>query len=409
MHYDLIVIGMGLSGLMAAKTAAEAGRKALIIGKGMGCLTLFSNTIDVLGIPPLAGPETTRLRDGLSQWIQDHPEHPYSKVGLTGIEEGLSSFASLFHPPYSFQTIGDGNCFIPTGAGTMRPTYLIPVTMVAGASGKEKKGLIVGFKGFRDFYAGYVAGPLNWRGITLPLPETPDQEISVTALSRWMEKEPFRKTIGQEIIKNLSSETCVGFPAILGMNDPIKVKMDLEEKIGVGVFEIPTLPPSIPGMRIFNRFKEWLIRRGVNFVSGYSISKVSLKGKRCEGVYIHHPPVSSFYSADRLILATGRFMGGGLKADREKISESVFNLPVSQPGSQEEWFGKSFFDEHPIHRMGILTDSSLRPIDETGEPILENVRVAGTILSGHHCLDEKSREGIEIATGYWAAKRAMEQ
>ena len=25
MHYDLIVIGMGLSGLMAAKTAAEAG------------------------------------------------------------------------------------------------------------------------------------------------------------------------------------------------------------------------------------------------------------------------------------------------------------------------------------------------------------------------------------------------
>jgi anaerobic glycerol-3-phosphate dehydrogenase len=59
--------------------------------------------------------------------------------------------------------------------------------------------------------------------------------------------------------------------------------------------------------------------------------------------------------------------------------------------------------------MGILTDSSLHPIDETGEPILENVRVAGTILSGHDCMDEKSREGIEIATGYWAAKKAMEQ
>jgi len=400
MHYDLIIIGMGLSGLMAAKTAAGDGGKVLIVGKGMGCLTLFSNTIDVLGKVP----ETTRLRDGLSQWIQDHPEHPYSKAGLTGIEEGLSSFTSLFHPPYSFQTIGDGNCIIPTGAGTMRPTYLIPETMVAGASDKEKKGLVVGFKGFRDFYAGYVAGPLNWRGITLPLPEPPGQEISAAALSRWMEKEPFRKTIGQEIKKNLRGETYVGFPAILGINDPIKVKMDLEEKIGVGVFEIPTLPPSIPGMRIFNRFKEWLIGKGVNFISGYSISKASLKGKRCEGVYIHHPPVSSFYSADRFILATGRFIGGGLVAGRERISDSIFNLPVSQPGPQEEWVGKSFFDEHPIHRMGILTDSSLRPIDETGEPILENVRVAGTILSGHHCLDEKSREGIEIATGYWAAQ-----
>jgi glycerol-3-phosphate dehydrogenase subunit B len=403
MHYDFIIIGMGLSGLMAAKTAAEAGRKVLIIGKGMGCLTLFSNTIDVLGKIP----ETTRLRDGLSQWIQDHPEHPYSKVGLTGIEQALSSFTSFFQSPYSFQTIGDGNCFLPTGAGTMRPTYLIPDTMVAGASGKEKKGLIVGFKGFRDFYAEYIAGPLNWRGVSLPIFDTPGQEISATALSRWMENESFRETIGWKIKKYLSGETCVGFPAILGVNDPIKVKRDLEEKIGVEIFEIPALPPSIPGMRIFNRFKEWLIRKGVTFLLGHSVAKVSIKNKRCEGVYVFNPPVSSFYSADHFILATGRFIGGGLMADRERISEPIFNLPVSQPGSQEEWFGKSFFDEHPIHRMGILTDSSLRPIDERGEPILENVRVAGTILSGHHSTDEKSREGIELATGYAAAKRAV--
>ncbi len=404
MHYDLIVIGMGLSGLMAARTAAEAGKEVLIIGKGMGCLALFSNTIDVLGnIPQTAG-----LKDGLSQWIQNQPGHPYSKVGLPGVEQALSSFTSLFLSPYSFQTIGDRNSFIPTGSGTRRPTYLIPDTMVAGTSAKEKKALIVGFKGFRDFYASYVAGPLNWRGITLPVPDPQNQEVSATALSRWMEKDFFRDTIGKEIKNNLSNETFVGFPAILGVNDPIKVKMDLEEKIGVEVFEIPTLPPSIPGMRVFNRFKEWLIRRGVNFLSGYPISKAFLTGPRCEGIFVHHPPVFSFYSADRFILATGRFIGGGLVADREKISEPIFNLPVVQPGSKEKWFGKSFFDEHPIHRSGILTDSSLRPIDEAGKLILENVWAAGTILTGHHCLDEKSREGIEIATGYWAAKYAME-
>ena len=77
MHYNLIVIGMGLSGLMAAKTAAEAGQKVLIIGKGMGSLCLFSNTIDVLGQPP----KTMKIRDSLSKWIEDHPLHPYSKVG----------------------------------------------------------------------------------------------------------------------------------------------------------------------------------------------------------------------------------------------------------------------------------------------------------------------------------------
>jgi glycerol-3-phosphate dehydrogenase subunit B len=134
-----------------------------------------------------------------------------------------------------------------------------------------------------------------------------------------------------------------------------------------------------------------------------------LKGKRCEGIEIVHPPVTTSYSADRYILATGRFIGGGLKAGREWIFEPIFNLPVSQPESQEKWFGKSFFDEHPVHRGGIQTNPSLRPIDEAGEPLLENVWVAGTILAHHNSIEEKSREGIEIATGYWAAKCAMKQ
>ena len=135
MHYDLIVIGMGLSGLMAAKTAVEAGQKVLLVGKGMGSLCLFSNTIDVLG----SLPNNIKMKDGLSQWIKDHPKHPYSKIGLEKIEEALSSFLSLFPPPYSFQTINNMNCLLPTGAGTLRPTYLIPKTMVEGTSGRRRE------------------------------------------------------------------------------------------------------------------------------------------------------------------------------------------------------------------------------------------------------------------------------
>ena len=46
--YDVIVIGMGLSGLMAAMTLAAGGKRVLIVGKGMGSLCLFSNSVDVL-------------------------------------------------------------------------------------------------------------------------------------------------------------------------------------------------------------------------------------------------------------------------------------------------------------------------------------------------------------------------
>jgi glycerol-3-phosphate dehydrogenase subunit B len=405
-HFDIIIIGMGLSGLMAAKTAAEAGQKILIVGKGMGSLSLFSNTIDVLGELP----KTMTMENGLSQWIKDHPEHPYSKVGRERIAEAISSFLSLFPPPYSFQTVGEGNCFIPTGAGTLRPTYLLPITMVAGTSLKEGDGLIVGFKGFKDFYADYVSNQLNCRGVTLFLSEAFNQEITATALARLIERESIRETIGRKIKEKLNGETHVGFPALLGIRNPFMVKKELEEIINGEVFEIPILPPSIPGTRIFNRFKEWLIQRGVTFLLGNSISKAILKGNRCEGVHVLNPPVSNLYSADCYILAAGRFAGGGLVADEEKIFEPIFNLPVAQPKSREDWFRKSFLGDppHPVHQAGILTDSSFRAIDGMGEVLLENLWVAGSILAHHHWIDEKSREGIEIATGYMAAKQAIE-
>ncbi len=406
MHYDLIVIGMGLSGLMAAKTAVEAGQKVLIIGKGLGSLCLFSNTIDVLGELP----NGIEMSEGLSRWISDHPNHPYSKAGLEKIAEALSSFISLFPHPYSFQAIDRKNCLLPTGAGTLRPTYLIPATMSGGASLAEGNTLIVGFQGFKDFYADYVADQLKCRGISLKPPNVSHGELSVTALARLMEAESFRDNIGGEIRKQLHGEPCVGFPALLGMHEPIRVKEDLEKIIGAKVFEIPILPPSIPGKRIFNRFKQWLIQKGVNFLLGSSVSNAILKERRCERIEVFHPPVTDSYSADRYILATGRFLGGGLKANNEKIFEPIFHLPLFQPGSREGWFRSSFFHElpHPIGEAGVLVDSSFRPVDERGDQILENVWVAGSILAHHHAIYEKSREGIEIATGYAAAKNAFQ-
>ena len=401
MHFDLIVIGMGLSGLMAAKTAAESGQKVLIVGKGMGSLCLFSNTIDLLGQCPIG----TKMKEALSQWIKDHAEHPYSKVGLERIEEALSSFVSLFPPPYSFHAMDHMNCLLPTGAGTLRPAYLIPTTMIGGASFDERHTLIVGFEGFKDFYTHYVADRLKCRGINLQLPDPSYQEQTATALARLMEKPSFRENIGREIKKQLRGETRVGFPAVLGMGDPIQVKEDLEDITGTKVFEIPILPPSVPGKRIFNRFKEWLIEKGVTFLLGYPVLKATVTEKRCQGIEVHHPPVITSFSADRFILATGRFMGGGLKADAEKILEPTFNLPVHQPPSREGWFDNLFFSDlpHPIHQAGILANASLQPVNEGGNVILENVWVAGTLLARHQCIDEKSREGIEIATGFAAA------
>jgi len=404
MQHDLIIIGMGLSGLMAAKTALDLGKRVLVIGKGMGGLILFSNTIDVLGKVP----ETLPLKDGLSHWIKEHPEHPYSKTGVEGIEEALSSFVSLFPPPYTFHSLDERNRKLPTAVGTLRPTYLFPSTLSGGVFLKEGNTLIVGFKGFKDFYAAYMAKQFKCRYLTVSLQEEGLPELTATYLTRQMEKEEVRERVGLEIKNSLRGETLIGFPALLGLNDPVRIKAHLEAITGGEIFEIPTLPPSILGMRIFNRFKAYLLERGANFLQGHKVSRVEVKGSICEGIEVFHPPISRFYSAPHFILATGRFIGGGLEAERERIVESLFHLPVFSEAPREEWFGKNFFDSHPIHRSGISVDHSFRPLDHNGKAVFENVRVVGTILSGHHYIDEGSREGIEISTGYWGVKRLFE-
>ncbi len=405
MKHDVIVIGMGLSGLMAAKTAVEMGKRVLVLGKGLGGLSVFSNTIDLLGsVPP-----SVKMRDGLTRWIEEHPEHPYGRTGLEKIEEALSSFNAFFPPPYSFQSRNEANSLVPTGAGTLRPTYLIPSTMMKGVSLTGKRTLIIGFEGHKDFYARRLADSFNCRGITLSSPGSHGTEVTAVGIARWMEEPSFRETLGAEIKEQIKDETQIGFPAVLGISDPMGVRKDLEKKTGASVFEIPILPPSIPGMRVFNRIKARLLEKGAILLSGHPVSRALVSGKRCEGIEVFHPPVTNSYVADQYILATGRFAGGGLKAEREKILEPLFGLPVSQPSSRQEWFGRAFFGDqpHPVHRAGVVVDSSFRPVDEKGEVLLENVRLAGTILADHSWIDEKSREGIEITTGYTAAKEAL--
>lgn len=405
MHFDLIVIGAGLAGLMAAKTACEAGARVLVVGKGTGAVCLFTQGIDLLGVIPRELP----MEEGIRQWIEANPHHPYARVTWPGVQGALSSFLALFPGPYTFEAIGEGNCLVPTGAGTYRPTYLVPTTMCAGIAFPRGSALIVGFRGFKDYSAAYVGHQFQCRSVTLPLPEEPHQGSLAAAMARLLEKRSFREAAAREIRRHLHAETRVGLPAILGLRDPAGVLHSLEDLLGIQVFEMPILPPSIPGLRIFNRFQTHLLEQGATVLLGHAVVSATVRKGYCTEIQVAHPPLSNAFRADRYLLATGRFIGGGLLAREDRIVETVFDLPLFQPESRDLWFQKSFLSEHlnPVHHAGVMTDTSLHPVDAQGERLLHNVWVAGTILAHHHCIGNKSREGIELATGWMAARRAL--
>jgi len=355
----------------------------------------------------------------IGRLIEERPNHPYARAGAPDIREALTSFLGLFDEgDYHYLCREGKNTITLTPAGCTRATYLLPSTMVWGGIEDERDVLIVGFDGLKDFYSAYIAHNLNSLGkgghlpftarpISLPLSEFSARKTApALVLARFFEEEGFRDRIAEAVRAELRGEERVAFPAVLGVERSQEVKRELEEKLGTTVFEMPTLPPSVPGYRLFQAFKRHLQRNGVTVVMGFAVTEAFLRNGTCSGVTVTCPPVQRTYSAEMFILATGSFFGGGLEVKGERGVEPIFGLPVHQPASRDAWFGDRFFsdDPHPIAHVGIMADERLNPIDEEGRAVVSNLHVAGSILSGADPLREKSGGGIVLSTGYKAGK-----
>jgi len=422
MKYDVIVIGMGLSGLMAAKTAADHGLKTMVLAKGAGILPVLGGEVDLLGYYPEGNPEMLEeIYPGLRELIQRHPDHPYSKVGVEDIEKSLHAFSALFDfNGYHYTGTPERNTPLPTGIGSVKPTYLLPSTMNVGKEIFWRPTLLVGFREFGNFSASYAArnfrvllsakGDLPIRGEVIPLFDILEKKVfTPAALALQFEKDEFRGKLAEKVKNLMRGEEQVGFPAVLGFKKVGKVMEDLEGRMGAKVFELPILPPSIPGMRLFEAFKDSLRTQGVHMTLGFEAVSARQKNGRCQSVALKTPSGEKIHEADAFVLATGGFFGGGLRGQGDRIVEPLFKLPVAQPLTKEDWFQYEFLGRrgHPLNKSGIRTNSRLNPLDENGKVILENLFLAGRILGHHDAMREKSMGGVDIATGYKAIRNLM--
>jgi glycerol-3-phosphate dehydrogenase subunit B len=273
--------------------------------------------------------------------------------------------------------------------------------------------LIAGPDGWRDFYPLLCAENLSQqgvaaRGMTFALPESETSQFDATPLTmaRLFERPEIRERVAYLIRPRLAGFKRVGFPAILGLERATEVWGDLQDRLGLPVFEIPTLPPSVPGIRLFNAFKRALAGAGVQLLLDMAATQGIVDGRTVSGVVV--PTVTgrqAIYRAGRYILAAGAYGGGLTSNHRGELREAVFGLPVETPGEQGDWFQSEFLSEqpHPIHSAGLRANRAMQPVSANGRVILENVRVAGRLLAGCQPLLEGSTDGIWLATAYRAA------
>jgi glycerol-3-phosphate dehydrogenase subunit B len=108
--------------------------------------------------------------------------------------------------------------------------------------------------------------------------------------------------------------------------------------------------------------------------------------------------------AKAIVLASGRFLGRGLKAERKRVYETIFDLPLYQPADRNAWHRPDFLDPegHPINQAGVEIDNNFKPLDRTGRPVYQNLFAAGSILAHQDWMRLKCGSGLAIATAYGA-------
>ena len=413
--HDLIVIGAGLTGLMAAYTAAKAGLKVKVIAKGLGALHWSAGTVDVLGYYPDEGTLVERPLQALQELAKIQPQHPYALLNGMELKDALQDFSSLAEDiglPYLGNA--DANLSLPSPVGAARPTLLAPQAQITSDLGRTEPMLIVGFRGMRDFFPELVAENLNKQGhkaraTFLPLDLITDRRDSNTVQLAYGLDDPARRNkLAAELKKLVQPGERIGLPAILGMAEHATLMKELQAATGAAVFEISTLPPSVPGIRLntaLRRRVEWL---GVQVEISMDIIGFHAQDGRVEWVETQTSSRPLKHRARNFLLATGGILGGGINTDHTgRAWEVVFNLPLTTPQQRSEWFRTRFLDPagHLIFSGGVPVNRQFQPVDASGSLVYANVWAAGSILAHADPIRERSLEGIAIATGIVAAKQ----
>jgi glycerol-3-phosphate dehydrogenase subunit B len=409
---DAVVVGSGLAGMSAAVRLAERGRRVLVVAKGMGSSSLAGGTIDVLGYAP---ERVESPRNALPELASERPEHPYAHLPVDVVEQSLEWFRSAVGP---LGYVGglDENLLLPSAAGAVRPTALVTASMAAGDLRPRPRILVAGFRVLKDFYPEYVADNLRLagfeaRGARLEAnPRPREADVTTVTIAKALDTDPaFLDRLANELALAYAPGEVVGIPAVLGLDRAPEVWSEVQERIGTPVFEIPSLPPSVPGLRVQRRFQESLRRARGRLIVGSEAVGAERTNGHVDAIVVQDAARRRPYRAGVFVLATGGFATGGLVLDdRGAVREPVLGLPVAGLPEDGAFFGRGYFDSHPISRAGIAVDDSLRPVDDAGRPVFDNVHVVGAMLAGAEPWKEKSGDGISLASGYRAAEFALE-
>jgi glycerol-3-phosphate dehydrogenase subunit B len=436
------VVGAGLAGAAAALTLAESGARVRLVADAPGATALVAGTLDVAGASP--GIATLPWRDPLRGHVllprerlalhrRGAVSHPYAQLFGGGeeaeraereVEAALVRLAGWLSPA-GLAVAGSlaVNRLLPTVPGTLRIADFA-FGPAAGADVLAAAELaVVDLPALEGWDARALARTLAHELDALGLPKLP-LRIVHPALPEALagEKSPARLAArldaGEARAAFAASTTSLGapgrvllFPPVLGIDASAPLVAALEAASGARVGEALSFPPFAPaGLRLQRALDAALAGGGVERVRA-----------RVRSVETTEPELSlvladgSRLAAEAVVLATGRFVGGGLEAGPEAVREALLGLPLYDGDGRRvdgvpAWRNarKGYGNEQPLYAAGVRTDRRLRPLASHGRPQHARLFAAGDLLGGFDPSRERTGLGVALLSGIQAGRAAVE-
>ena len=436
MNFDTIIIGGGMAGLTCALRCLESGLKTAVIASGQSALHFSSGSIDVLSHTP-QGKQVTQPFAELENFKNQYPNHPYGKLNTSCIVNALNWYQETLRNAGISLTSHQNhhNHMRLTPLGTFKPTWLsqefvhqFPLSLNEHSF---KKLVLVSIDGFRDFQPELAADNLKQLDAFKHTDiKTANVELNAFKqltrnhcelrsidLARIIKDENQLSELAMSLLKHANKDDLVVIPAIFGTDNGLELLSKLQSMTGLRLCEVPTMPPSLLGIRLEEAMLRQFTRQGGTLIRGTQVIKGefdstensnSTKNKALTLKKIYTNSMADMpLSAKQFVLASGSFFSQGLKSDTHSISEPVFNLDLHHPSVRSEWHSPQFFDQnpHPFLAMGVETDEQFRP--RINNRLVENLYCAGAVLAHYNPIFEGNGSGVAISTGYFAAQQII--
>ena len=352
-RYDVVVVGAGIAGLTAAGAVAHRKMKVALVATGPGSI--------------VNGPGWLKAHDIL---------HASAAPDLS---EAITFFCEMTRRagcPFAGDISTSKS--LPSLVGDFESVALAPHLLWNAEPRDGVATVIAGVRGLSTFDENFMAERLSERAHAtnssgtyaarqISLARGMGTPVTTLRIAQSFDRDAdFRKELVCALRAAASGFQCIFVPGMLGLDSSAEQIAEFTYELGCPVCEIPTLPPSIPGLRVFHRLESYLRQIGVELYRGFPVGEVEIHDGLCAGVRIAAPGHAKNLRCESAVLATGRHSAGLLNGTCAEL------------------------------------DHEMRPLDSTGAVMARNLFVAGALSNSVG----NNGDAMRILTGYRAGNLA---